>query len=526
MKCAINYMFAMLAALFMSGCFADNSSQPDEPATDIDIDGIEQAYSCTAYVGQQLQIQPKIHSGYTDLQFQWLLYDKTTGTQNEQGKTIEPKLIGTTQNLNYEVAINPGVYVLRLKVVSASTQYTVYAQTTLTVDTNFSNGIYVLKAVDQNHTDVDLFANNGATVENVLQKIDGKPMEGAPHSLWTNYGQYYINPESNRMEATNTLCVITQSGNIEVKRTNDMATVFNRETLLYDPMESDEMPMALLAQYAYGTTLVTNKGIRYTNSEYAMFTNTPVSGKFGYRTVQTAATKFIVHCGKAMGGMVYWNPEKAALMTTNYNFDESPLLYKDKTGADITQNLKQTECVACGQCTFNKTETNHFVLRNTATGNAYVYLLNPTMMGVYLKKRITVPANSHMAQAQAYSTCALQAHYIYYIHDNGLYAYNFNNDDFGETPLNLEGLPNNENMVYVTNLYFNTGKQPFDYLVVGTQQQNTYKLYLYNMTGGVPKGKPIKTLTGNGMLKSVRYVSPIGCEQSNSYQGSFYAIND
>ena len=46
----------------------------------------------------------------------------------------------------------------------------------------------------------------------------------------------------------------------------------------------------------------------------------------------------------------------------------------------------------------------------------------------------------------------------------------------------------------------------FDNIVIGTQKENTYTVYLYNIHGGQPYGEPIDQFSGEGKLKSVRYV--------------------
>ena len=85
-----------------------------------------------------------------------------------------------------------------------------------------------------------------------------------------------------------------------------------------------------------------------------------------------------------------------------------------------------------------------------------------------------------------------------------------NSDDLGEQQLNLEGIPAGETLNYVSNQFWNSGfvsGNDFDYLVVGTQAGDTYHVYMYEMIGGVPSGEPVKTITGTGSVKSVRFLS-------------------
>ena len=61
----------------------------------------------------------------------------------------------------------------------------------------------------------------------------------------------------------------------------------------------------------------------------------------------------------------------------------------------------------------------------------------------------------------------------------------------------------------------------FDNIVIGTQKENTYTVYLYNIRGGQPYGEPIDQFSGEGKLKSVRYVCQLVVDQI-AMLGPFY----
>ena len=115
-----------------------------------------------------------------------------------------------------------------------------------------------------------------------------------------------------------------------------------------------------------------------------------------------------------------------------------------------------------------------------------------------------------MGKAKVFSTNGLTANYVYCIDDNKLWACNLNSDDLGEQQLNLDGISAGETLCYVSNQYWNSSfvsGNNFDYLVVGTQDGDTYHVYMYEMIGGVPSGEPVKMITGTGSVKSVRFLS-------------------
>ena len=67
--------------------------------------------------------------------------------------------------------------------------------------------------------------------------------------------------------------------------------------------------------------------------------------------------------------------------------------------------------------------------------------------------------------------------------------------------------PNNHGLVGNQFWDDDTTGTPFNYLIVGTQSGNTYKLYVYDTNGGAPVGQPIKVVQGTGKVRKVRYLN-------------------
>lgn len=88
-----------------------------------------------------------------------------------------------------------------------------------------------------------------------------------------------------------------------------------------------------------------------------------------------------------------------------------------------------------------------------------------------------------------------------------------------EIEIPVTGLPAGETISYIFNLYWNMGpfgdtSLNFDNIVIGTQKENTYTVYLYNIRGGQPYGDPVDKFSGEGKLKSVRYVCQLVVDQT------------
>lgn len=94
-------------------------------------------------------------------------------------------------------------------------------------------------------------------------------------------------------------------------------------------------------------------------------------------------------------------------------------------------------------------ETIYFLCQDKVSGTRYLYLLSG---GAILEIR---PLNSalHLAQGDIIAGNGLTGTFIYSVHNNKLYAYNFDAETEIEIP--VTGLPTGETISYVFNLYWN-----------------------------------------------------------------------
>ena len=114
-----------------------------------------------------------------------------------------------------------------------------------------------------------------------------------------------------------------------------------------------------------------------------------------------------------------------------------------------------------------------------------------------------------MGKADHYATNGISASYIYCAEGGKLYACITNSGDFSEVEIKPEGISSGEYINFVGNQFWDddTTGTPFNYLIVGTQSGNTYKLYVYDTNGGAPVGQPIKVVQGTGKVRKVRYLN-------------------
>lgn len=504
MKKIIYGVAALVLSLSLTSCFDDDSSLGGNAVGDITISGVEESYANTAYMNEVLNITPEVKST-EDMTYEWLLLSDKTGSKDESGNEIQPTVIGTEKDLHYEVNLAPGVYQLRL-IAKGKSGYTVYKKATFTVRTTFSQGFYILKENAEGNTDVDLYTLDGKLGQDIIATMDGAALSGKPVSLSPLYSVGYVNPDDDKMASTNGVAISTDQGAFCMRRTTDFKTIFDRSNIKFDPLEKDENVFGFFGGMFYNA-MITNKGL----CEATKGGEDNTTGQYGNPVSACGGSRYYLVDLAAMSGGALWDEGSHSLMGFNYNFDASPLVKSDMSGEDITQNLTDYDCLFCGYNLMRRNGTGSFVLRDNATSNRYLYLTAGSFMsGTNLSDRKLLAADSHMAKASYYASCGVSASYIYCVDGGHLYACNFNSDNLAEVELKPKGIAEGETINFVSNQFWNPSMSdgdPFDYLLVGTQNGDTYKLYIYNTNGGSPIDKPIHVVEGKGKIKCIRFVN-------------------
>lgn len=529
MRKNILYIIALLVTLSLTSCFDDDSTLGNNDVSDITVSGIETAYTKTAYVGEKLSISPTVETGYadSDMDYQWLLLSKKTGTTTASGDTIQPTVIGTEKNLNYEVSVAPGTYQVRFVAKSKTNDYTVYKAASLTVQTNFSQGFYILKETADGNTELDMLNNSGELGENLFQQTKVGALQGKPLSLDIDYNMYYINTDDDQMETANAITVTTDSKQICVSRSTDLKTIFDRNSLLFDVMDANEQPYGIINSVMGYLFYFSSKGIRAVSAASAY--TSASSGKFGLPVSSCGGSKYITHDLPSYGGTVFWDETAHSLMVSDYNATVSPMTYSDLTGDDLTQNLTDYDCLHIGYNYMSSEGTATAILKNNTTGKRYLYQTESSFGGIYLSSRREISSSLHAATATAYSTNGQTAKYIYCVDGGKLYACIFNNDELSEVELQPQGIGSGETITYVSNQFWEpvlSGGDEFNYLIVGTQKGDQYKLYMYETVGGAPSGDPVKTVSGTGTVRSIRYLNPQFDSNDWQFGNHVFNIND
>lgn len=506
MKKIIYLTFALAMHLSLSSCFSDDSSLGEETVGDITVTGIADSYSKVAYMGEFLDITPQVESN-EDMTYSWLLLSDKTGSDDENGEEIQPVVIGHEKDLHYEVNVAPGVYQLRL-VAQGKSGYSVYKKASFTVKTTFSQGFYVLKENAEGNTDIDLITLDGKTGENIIANMDGGALQGKPQALGVQYNSYYINPDDDQMASANLVFVTTENGQFRIGRSTDLKNVFDRSNIKYEKMDNQECPY-LFTSTGMSNVMMTNKGL-YNASMVSAWGGSPSTGQYGMPVSTCGGSRYVFTDFDSYGGGVFWDQDNHNLSVYDYNLNVSPLLKEDYSGEELTQNLSDFDCMACGYNKLSTGATGVIIMRDNSSSKRYLYLTSGSFFGVNLAERKLIPEDSHAGKASYYGVNGIDASYLYCVDAGHLYAMNFKDDDMGEVELKPTGIGNGENIAFVANQFWNpafSSGDPFNYLIVGTQSGEAYKLYFYETNGGAPVGKPLMTMEGKGKVKCVRFVN-------------------
>ncbi len=512
--------YILLLILFaVTSCIDDSTTGASVNLNEIKIEGIKDYYTAYSFIGERLVIDPNITSGYAEneLTYKWYIYDKEKeGNAYGDMTPYEATLIGEEKKLDYEVRLQSGQYTLVLQVY-ANDGIMKSFETTVDISTKISRGFYILKETTDGNTEVDLYNPTvgdveGIFIENMFTENLGKPMDGAPRHLDVCYGQGFLDPEmlAQGEEQTSsgiTFCVTTEKDSVKFIRSSDFTEIFSNNTCFYEPPTVNVKPYRAVRGY-FEIYYLTDQGIYATYAGDAVMGGS--RGQFG-KSVDTGGSTHTVTSADAFNSLVYWNETSSWFGMCDFNGFYVPVASEVEGYSDDDE--MPFDCIACGS---NKLGTNPetvvFVMQEkTDPSKRYLFYLACDMSGATLTKVVPLEEDSKLAQASCFAMNLTQASVIYGITDNKMYAYDLNGNT-AEMEVPLQGIPADETITYLSNQYWKEASEEmynFDYLLVGTQKGDTYKLYAYRLIGEQTDGAPVFSASGIGRLEGVHYVSPI-----------------
>lgn len=502
------YLLLSLVALCLSSCFEDKGNYTYQNVDDIVIEGIAESYSNLSFAGEVLEIDPVIKTNYTDLQYEWYMWDPTvedtyTGWDSSLLDENVAELIGTEKKLAYKVNCPAKRYTVMLKVSSKTNGYTVYASTRFDATTEFSRGFYILKETADGNTELDLSYRDGKPVMADLLTAKGYgPLEGKPLCLGALPGHGYINDEG-KVNACHSISITTQKGDIVFYNTENMNKVHDRNDAVFGGLPADEMPYAAFGS-GQSNYLLTNKGtvLAYVATSYMV-----PSGPMGTRSPSTGASTIMMCDGNVYSSVYFWNSKDECIDYT----DNVQMGHLNGEYDDNGFSTKGMECLMMGSI-WSTSPKKGYSLMKDAAGKKYLYVSELNLLSTpKTVDRKELDASSKLANATLFTTSVKSANYLYFVYDNKLYGYNLSDFTENKDPMTLQGIAADETITYLSYQWQDYEKDTdnnFVHLVIGTQKGDTYRIYMYNIVAGEPRDL-VRTIEGKGKLKMCVYMSPV-----------------
>ncbi len=341
-------------------------------------------------------------------------------------------------------------------------------------------------------------------ITDILLNTQGSALGGAPCSMGILYDKQMIDPESVEMINEHCLGITTYDANVNILRTSDMYLVATHDEMFYGMPENDR-PYKFLTCYLK-STYISSSGLYQTSS------NTKGSGLFGYPLAN------------AEGGSNHWvnlaNLTISAWDETNNRFFYFTLLGNAALVDDSDYPTDNCECLFMG----SYSNYAYALLRDkTDPSLLYLYSMKTTsiMSGLRIESVTQISATSKLHTATLFASNEKTAKYIYFIDDNIPYYYDVTTDT--EYALDFSGLPAGETITYISNRFSKLVSPNIDYLTVATYNAGNYKVYMYQMVGGLPYGDPVRVASGIGKVKETHYLGGVLVYSSELFGGPSYS---
>ena len=487
------YLWAALLPTFMlAACYEDTGNYDYTPISGITISGIESSYSIIALV-DNLVITPTIETEFKaeDLEYLWEI--------RHSDNTIDTLSYSDNPNLDYPLT-DIGNFIIYYYVKNKKNGYYVHTKTSVTVGTEFSQGFYMLKETASGDTDLDLLLMDGRMIENVLERTQGQALGGKPRSLGIQYCRPMIDPDTDKKTTENSLGIITYDNNVNILRGRDMYLAFDNSNLYYDAPAGE-----ILYKFNMGggdCELFTSNGIYYTGTSAG-------SGFLGLPANAPGASDYWAWSG-AMAGMVFWNETTSSFMYTNWRGGA----YVCQGYADPTTGLTDYDCIFMGTsqnviyALLRKKSDSSLVIYEFTANN---YNTGPTALHV-----TKVDASSILHNAKVFATNEMAIKYLYLVDSNNdLYYVSLSVKDadgnltLPATKMTASFFPADEEVTFLSHQYYIVSSSLFNHFAVATYKSGKHHVYMYNFTGGLPDGEAVRTASGDGKVKSIRYLGTL-----------------
>jgi hypothetical protein len=493
------HIIALSALLvFVTSCFKDNNKYDYAPLEKITVTGINSTYDVISMV-DTLKITPTVTS--TDpaarLDYFWGLFDP-----NVTGVIPKMDTISKSLALKYFITKPSKVWSLIFGAKNKNTGYTSITSISLNVITQFTRGWYVFKD-DGSKSDLDLFLTPSTIVptskmENIFSLVNGKKLDGKA-KFFSFDAQYRTNVLGSTYVATRVLFLNTDK-DASVINTSTVQEFYDFNGCFYE-VPSVKAPGAIFlgssADYFVNdgklysiANSVANFG-KFSGPQMKDANNTPYRLSDYFYTYYTVANPIFfdetsssfISAGSTGNTLTAVTDATGTAMKANNN--NKTLLF---------MGLKAISPLTAIAVLKDKTNQNLKILSTiTPTYNAFK-MVNDTLL-----------TTSKAYNATLYTCNISDENLLYFVVGNQIWSRNLTN----KAEQLQYTVPAGETVTFIRHKKYSTETAyTFNYVIIGTKSGTNYTVRMFTKTAGNLAATPSVTLTGNGSVCDVFYLSP------------------
>ena len=457
----------MCISLFFS-CYEDKGNYSYGELETIKISNVESEYT-KIYLDERLQIDPQVETSdpHADLKYKWTFLGDTIALSSQLA-------------LDTFMSWKPASYNLVLQVTNSNTGYTVYKQTKVTVNTEFSIGWYVLKD-DGSVADLDLYTDT-KLIPNVIQRVNGTPLQGRGEKISFFADHDVFDADNNKYSGKAILFCLTD------KDINGIDAVTAHrwrefEDLFFEQPEKREP--GCMAEGIVGAFMINNGKV------YPLELSSASNGKFGTKRHLNGdynnyyLSKY-AYCDGFKYDLLVYDTVSCSFCTASARQDYMSVP-KDGEASEMSGQNTNKELLYLGSRTFMMGTHAYAVLQDKSDPDLkmiskikIIVRANFFISGLEFSND-TLEVNSPAWKAEGY-TMSHSEEVMYFVADGKLYSQNVAGKK-GQPTVEFE-IPAGEKATFIKSQYLN--KKNFlynsNYVILGTEINGTYKIRCFGKT--------------------------------------------
>lgn len=481
--------YIVLAFLFslIASCYQDkgNYLYKDLASVEVKVTAIESSYKVKTM--EILQISPVITPDNTDYECYWGVYSASSIYIDKMN------IISRERNLNYTVSLKPGSYKLRYFAKNKQSGVFSYTEYDLTVETDIVRGWWLLKEINGN-TDIDIHTPKHA-FPNRIAEVSGKSLSGAPRgflytNLWLRLDSVGEGTDKKYTNTATPSVFVASEKDVKVLDYYSTETIGTFESLFKLNNSVDKRPEALFFASNYISLQNADKihFIRTRSNSATPFFSDALQGD--YKLSPHRAVSF------------YWQPmmydENKSSFCTYSTIDNSIQYYKDPAPYKVN-NLNADLLFFDHRKMVNLPEWAYALLKSKTNGEYYLYKFSsmPGRNAPLVLQMDVLRDDKRMFHADRFAYTKGYNQTFFSI-GNTIWSCEF----AGFSEKEQLTVPSDETITLMETLVpeVPTGVQAPVYFVLGTQTNNRYKFYIYNIQAGSIANR-LALYEGEGSIK-------------------------